>query len=226
MSEATVRGTMLALMVSVMVTGCAQLGSHDDGPGRFSEDWYSLAADRPVGARQRLKKGKLWPPFPRPTGEQQPWSHRYHSAHYWPYPYILEDRGYINDIVHQQTDNGWMTMTTLYGYHFDPETQKLTDSGRLHLRWILENAPPANRLCWVQTGTDTQISQTRLSSVRNAAVTMVGEGNLPPIMLRVATPPGRSAQVEDAITKAYLQSTPKPRIEYQALPTGSGGGGN
>lgn len=224
MSGATVRGTMLALMMSVTVTGCAQLGFRDDdGPARFSEDWYSLAADRPVGARQRLKKGKLWPPFPRPTGKHQPLSHRYHAAHYWPYPYIIEDRGYVQDVIHQQTDNGWTSMTTLYEYHFNPETQKLTDAGRLHLRWMLENAPPSNRLCWVQTGTDTKMSQTRLSSVRSAAVAMVGEENLPPIMLRVATPVGRPAEFEDVITKAYLQSTPKPRIEYQVLPTGTGG---
>jgi len=225
MSGAFGRGMSLALlMMSLAVTGCTQLGHRDDDePTRFSEEWYSRAADRPVGARQKLKGGKLWPPFPRPTEKQQPWSHRYHASHYWPQPYINDDRGYVRDVIRRQVDNGWTSMTTLYEYHFDPETQKLTDAGRLHLRWILANAPSSNRISWVQTGTDTKMSQARLSSVRSAAVVMVGEENLPPIMLRVATPIGRPAQFEDAITRAYLQSTPKPRIEYQSLPTGSGG---
>ena len=38
---------------------------------RWSPEWYAAEAGEPVGARQKLKYGKMWPPYPRPTGKKQ-----------------------------------------------------------------------------------------------------------------------------------------------------------
>jgi hypothetical protein len=50
---------------------------------------------------------------------------------------------------------------------------------------------------------------------------MVGPENVPPIMLRVDSPTGRPAQHIDMQYRSFLGSMPQPRIQYQALPTGT-----
>jgi len=176
------------------------------------DSWYESRAGEPVGARQHYYKGKYWPPYPRPTGEALPWIHRFHAALYWPYPYNLQDRSIVRQIAQQQVSNGWIVATTLYDYYFDPDTHQLTRAGRLHLRWILENASATHRVVFVQTAESDESSQTRLQSVKSNTVAMVGEGNAPPVMLRVTSPLGRPAEEIKQIRDAELMSQPKPRI--------------
>jgi hypothetical protein len=194
-------------------------------PKRWSADWYALKSGDPVGSRQVCKKGKLWPPKPRPVGPPQQFSHRYHAAHYWPLPYICQDRAYVREVVNTQVANGWTQETTLYEYHFEPETQILTHAGLMHLRWILLETPPERRVAFVQAAWDEPTSQARLENVRAAAFEMVGQEVCPPVMLRVAEPTGTPAEYVDSIQRAIRDSLPEPRIQYQALPTGGAGGG-
>ncbi len=186
------------------------------------EAWYADRATDPIGSRQRLIKGKLWPPIPRPTGRPQIPSHRYHAAHYWPYPYYCQDRAFIREFSKRQTSNGWIMATTLYNYHFDPDTDELTRSGREQLRWILENAVAQRRVAFVQTAANNQTSQARLANVTHEAAEMVGKENVPPIMLRVTRPLGRDALEVEQIRQSYLATQPPPRI---TSPTGGAGGG-
>jgi hypothetical protein len=189
-----------------------------DGPGHANG--YYDAID-PVGARQRCKHDRLWPPFPRPTGEKMEFWHAYHAAHYWPWPYTCFDRASIRDFSEIQVANGWITEATLYDYHFDPDTQLLNQSGELHLQWILHSVPPDRRAAWVQASLDPAVSQQRLANVRNQAIAMVGEGNTPPVMLRIDTPYGRPAGEIDQLRRIW--SDPRvapswPKIQY-TVPT-------
>lgn len=212
------------VMATMVLTGCTALNREpgDPRPPRWlSEDYYESKADLPVGARQHCEHGKMWPPYARPMGEDQPFVHRYHAAHYWPHPYNCWDQQSVYGIVQTHVDNGWVLQTTLYEYHFDEETSELNDAGLTHLRWILENAPPQHRVCWVQTGPNREISNLRLNAVELAAAEMVGSENVPPVMLRVDSPTGRPAQYIDQQQRSFLGSMPEPRINYEALPTGS-----
>lgn len=237
----TVTRRFVPLMVLVLLTaaGCSSLAEHEvnnwdwehpDGIAQVKETadcWYAMEADSPVGARQVKHVGKLWPPFPRPTGEKQQFSHRYHAAHYWPHPYVCQDRAFVKDVMERQVANGWTNGTTLYDYHFDPDTQELTDSGRLHLQWILRSAPPERRVAWVQAGRNPEISEQRLQAVKRAAVAMVGEDNVPVVMARVTSPLGRPADEIVTIRKTEMGTMPEPRVPYRALPSqaaGMGGG--
>jgi hypothetical protein len=230
MTFATYRFAFAALLLVTTGFGCASISAGSDcenggeckPPKRYSDEWYAMAADRPVGSRQWHKKGKLWPPYPRPTGEQQEFSHRYHAAHYWPYPYFCQDRRVVREMAAHHAAKGWMNTTTLYDYHFDPVTHELDHSGRLQLRWILENAAPQHRVIWVQAGYSKAISDTRVGLVRAETIEMVGDSHIPPIMLRVVTPHGRPALEIDAIRQAEIASMPEPRVEYRSLPSGSG----
>ena len=173
--------------------------------------YYAQRASDPIGARQVEKHGKLWPPFPRSTGPANLPSHLYHAEHYWPYPYACQDRDYVRAISSAQTSNGWVTMTTLYDYHFD-ESHKLNESGRMQLRWILENAPARHRYAFVQAGIDNATSQSRLASVKNEATQLVGADQIPPVLIRVTSPLGRPAEEVDAIRRKERETIVNPRI--------------
>lgn len=202
------------LLLAGCATGPSLLHCDDDacGPEPGSQEWWEQKASLPVGARQKYYKGKLWPPFPRPTGEQQQFSHMYHHNHYWPQPYMCQDRAYVRGLINEHVAGGWINATTFYEYHFDMETNELRGPGRVHLRWVLKETPDSRRMVFVQSSDDPEITQTRMDSVRAEAIKMVGDTNLPPIMVRDTTTPGRPAVEVSAIRSASLQSMPAPRI--------------
>ena len=100
------------------------------GPFPFTEEGYRQRSDDPAGTRQIEKDGKLWPPYPRPVGRKQTFKHGYHSAHYWPHPYNMEARAYVENLLAQQTASGRVMGTTLHDYYFHIETQKLNEAGQ------------------------------------------------------------------------------------------------
>lgn len=230
MNLVTRRSLTWAIVVtaSVGLAGCStgpfrHLRSDDDcnscqaEPG--SKEWWSQKAMLPVGARQRYHKGKLWPPKPRPTDEHQQLSHIYHAAHYWPLPYVCQDRAYVNNLLMQQAAQGWTAATTVYEYHFleDENGVELTEPGRKHLFWILKTVPAERRTVFVQETMDPDLSQQRLQAVEVAAAEMCRSSEMPPIMLRVTDTIGRPALEVDAIRRSEISTLPAPR-----LPSGLG----
>lgn len=194
-------------------------------PRRWTDAWYEQEAQSPVGARQKKHKGKLWPPYPRPTGKEQQFSHKFHAAHYWPFPYNCDDRMYVKELSARQVDNGWTAATTLYDYHFDPDTNEINKSGRLHLRWILESTPVSRRMVFVQSTFVPETIEIRLNSARQELMQMVGTEPAPPVMVRIAAPYGRPASEIDLIRRAELGGLPVPHIPYSSDSGGGGGGG-
>jgi hypothetical protein len=228
MNVAARRNLLLLLCSAALFSGCGILGNEThDGRRvkRWSKEWYEMESQAPVGARQEEHAGQLWPPFARPTGEDMQFSHKYHHAHYWPYPYNCEDRDFVRSLSAQQVANGWVSHTTLYDYHFDAETHQLNNSGNLKLKWILEHAPAERRMVSIQSGSSAVVSEGRMAAVRNESIRIVGESNMAEIAMRVTEPLGRPATEVDGIRRAELLSMPSPRITYTSLPSGNAGGG-
>jgi hypothetical protein len=212
-----------------------------NGPGPTCQDppwhsdaWWAMRAHDPIGSRQVECEGKLWPPYPRPTGPSQTCPHIYHAEHYWPLPYVCTDREVILTMMRTQEGNGWLTETTLFDYHFNPETNELTTPGKLHLKWILDYVPSSYRAVWLQTTDDQAVNQHRMNNVRMLAAKFVGEPNLPQIGFRTSLPPARPAIEVDTIRRKELESIPVPRVPFEAgaggsastsVGTGGGGGG-
>lgn len=188
-------------------------------------DWYARRALDPVGSRQRYVKGKMWPPYPRPEGLSMIPSHRFHAAHYWPHPYVCQDRASVREFTAAQEDVGWTNQTTLYEYHFDSDTQLLNRSGLLHLKWVLRSAPAERRILYVQTADAASATELRMTSVRGITEELVGLENLPPVIPRVTAPIGRSALEVDGIQRSDMSSQPVPRISPAFSGGGGGGGG-
>lgn len=213
------RQASLALIPVALLTLAGFAAGADD-----CEFFYPQEDSLP-GCRTKYHSGKQWPLDVRPCGPSEPCIHRYHTAHYWPDPYRWQDRGAVRAYLEAQKAAGWMTATTLYDQHFDPNTQELNDSGRRHLKWILVYAPPQRRTTWVQAGDAPEINQVRLASVQNSATAMMGSCPSA-VMLRVCQPYGASAQEVDLVRRAYLSSLPDPRISYTPQSGGGSSGGS
>ena len=217
------RATCAAAVIACTFSGCMTGMFYRDDPNSShepgSDGWWAEKAQLPVGARQVYKKGKAWPPQARPTGEKQQLSHMFHAAHYWPYPYVCQDRQYVRSVYQQQMVNGWAAQTTLYPYHFSEETHRLSHPGRAQLSWILTEVPPQFRNVYIQKVHEEHINQQRFDSVQQALAAMTNGGSVPTVQWRVGSSPGRPANEVQIIQTLDLQSIATP-----VLGGGAGGG--
>ncbi len=216
----------LLVTVTAGLSGC-MTGPHiihNDDPWSDCEPgsprWWAQKAQIPPGVKRRCKKGKVWPARPRPAGEGQQFSHTFHSAHYWPLPYVCQDRQYVEAINETQISGGWIEETTLYDRHFDPETQMLTRPGMLHLQRILDTTPPRRRAVYVQSTRDSAIDNARLSNVHTAVAELMHGPDEVPVTLRTGREYTRPASEVQTINSLYNRSIPAPRL------TGGSSGGS
>jgi len=220
----------LSLLLILGVCGCSTgptiferndpYSVHEPG----SDAWWAEKAALPPGVRQKCWKGKNWPTRPRSTQERQQFSHTFHSEHYWPLPYVCQDRQYMKNVLEAHTIAGWTEQTTLYNRYFDPQTQELTRAGQLHLDWILHVAPAQRRTVYVQSTYDTAMDEVRVASV-NTYMATNGGGSSAPVVVRDAQSVSRSAREVGIISDMYNTSIPSPRLGSGGGAGGGGGGG-
>lgn len=216
----------IALLLVIATCGCSTgpFSCLNNDPSCPQEpgscEWWSVRAMAPPGVRQRCHKGKNWPVRPRPTGEPQQFSHIYHSATYWPLPYVCQDREYIRNITEIQRANGWRQQMTLYHRHFDA-SQMLTVPGRLHLTDVLELSPMEFRTVEIQASFNPEIDSARIANVRQAIAELTGGMEDVPVEIRQARDYSRPASEVQMINDLYDSSIPAPRL----IGAGGGGGG-
>lgn len=211
MSSFILRTTAVAVVAGSLWSGAIGLADEKGAPWRYSEAWWRTRALDPPGARQVEHKGKNWPPFPRPTGPHQTMHHQYHHAHYWPYPYVCDDRAAVRDAMANQISAGWMNATMLEDHHFNLETQELNSVGRAHLFWIATHVPQQHRAVYVAQTVSPAIDQTRIAEVQR----QMTEWNTQsiPVSLRSEQTALRPAVEIDAIRRLDLQSQPRPKLK-------------
>jgi len=207
---------LLMVAVSVRTATAGWPFFSEDGIRRGSPEYYEAHAGDPAGARQKYHHGKLWPPLPRPAGPEQTFIHKYHTSHYWPFPYVCEDRNSVRALAQIQLSNGWQAATTLYEYHFDPESNALNSAGQTHLHWILSHAPEQFRQVSVAVAEQPEFNTVRLLSVEREIAKLVGAGQGVPVLLRVTDPVGRPAGEVQQIFKGLQDNMLPPVITYQS----------
>jgi hypothetical protein len=175
-----------------------------------------MRSSEPYGQRQVYRYGKVWPPEPRAVGPNQTCVHRFHAAHYWPYPYTAMDQADVNLASDLQIGNGWLSLCTFYPYHFDPVTNELNSSGLKHLQWLLSSVPLEQRQAFVAMSNDRSLNDRRMSSVQESVATMLGDAQSLPVALRVSSQIGRPASEIDAIFKQRLENMDSPVIPFAA----------
>ena len=209
-----------AMVVAVAFSaGVARAG----GPFPFTEEWYQQRADDPPGSRQVSKHGKFWPPYPRAMGRKQTLSHAYHTAHYWPHPYDCQDRMDVSNLLEAQASSGWVTATTLHDYHFNGDTQDLTEAGQTHLIWVMNSVPAQYRTVYVSQGVTAEMGQLRMAQAEKF-LRETGAPNIPPLVTRFEVFNGRPANEVDRLRSLELQSIPRPRLFLIGAAARQGGG--
>lgn len=205
------------LLLTLTLTGCATgpitfVGNDSQcGPDPGSADWWAQQAQLPPGDRQKCWKGKNWPVQPRSTLPPQQFTHVYHSAHYWPLPYVCQDRAYTANIINTQVRNGWQQETTLYDRHFEL-SQSLNVPGQLHLEDILTVTPPSHRTIYVQSTRNAELDNARLANVQQLVADMTGGTETVPVVMRQARDYSRPASEVKIINDLYNTSVPTPRL--------------
>ena len=187
------------------------------------ESSHCRTANVPPGTRQVCKYGKQWPPQPRSTEPQQSFHQQYHSAHYWPYPYNLQDQAIVTDLVQSQTINGWRDATTLHNHHFNIENNELNSSGKEHLTWIITSTPAEYRQVFVAAATEGYMNDARMNSVHATMAYYTGNDQSIPVSLRIASIRGRPAYEVEIYQKAARDGAIPPVIQYNSVQSSGGG---
>ena len=215
-----IRYTWLTCLMALTVLSVSQSASagwpffSEDGLRRGTPEYYSARAGDPVGSRQKFMYGKVWPVSPRPAGPEQLPIHRYHAAHYWPYPYQCMDRQSVRTVIDLQAANGWEAGTTFYDYHFDPLTHELNSAGQEHLVWLATQVPERYRQAFVASAADPAKSTVRIMSVEQA-LSQINNGNQAiPVTPRNVDSLGRPSMEVQKILTSAAESAPKPVINY------------
>jgi hypothetical protein len=130
----------------------------------------------------------------------------------WPLPFRAEDSLAVTSFFDIQRNNGWRLANTLGTPMFDPETNRLTDAGKAHVRWILTQAPQHRRVVFVLKGQDAAETAHRVESTQLAISEIVPVGNLPPIYLTDIDASGSSGVYQTAVYRAMVSSVPSPRL--------------
>jgi hypothetical protein len=193
-----------------------------DGPRRGTPEYLEMRAGDPPGRRQFYYGGKFWPDRPRPTGEDLPWLHTYHATHYWPHPYVCQDRAIVNAFSSIQVNNGWVEATTFFDYHFDADSNQLNHAGKQHLQWILSQVPMECRTPYLAQSFDPTVNISRVAAMEQEMAVLVGPEHSLPVLLRVASPSPRNASELNSIYQLRSTNILPPIITY-STDTGSGG---
>jgi hypothetical protein len=147
----------------------------------------------------------------------------FHKNHQWPEPFIYQDREAVIAPFEVMVHNGWKQQTMICSYHFQPDSAKLTPSGRAKLTWILRQAPPEHRTVYVQETESRKLTLARIDAVQQLAARQLPAGQLPAVVATTTPPDGTSAEDVDGVLRGFSKSAPAPRLPASSTGASSGG---
>ena len=139
----------------------------------------------------------------------------------WPRQYMAPARRGICQTFALMTSSGWQRNNLLGKYDFDPKGEGLSEAGRLHVEWILTQAPQQRRTIFVQRGADQQETAQRVEAVQTLASNMypsTGPADVRETLMQEYTRPASSV---DAVFTGFSANQPVPMLP-QSSATGSG----
>jgi len=90
----------------------------------------------------------------------------------WPCQYVPAARRSVLSAYEVMVNNGWRRQNLVGAYHFDPDTNELTEAGKLKVKWILSQAPLHRRSIFVERGPDQSNTSARVASINQWASTL------------------------------------------------------
>lgn len=143
----------------------------------------------------------------------------------WPIPFMYADRQAARQPFAAVVGNAWEKQNLLSGFHFDAETNQLTEAGRLRVLWILNEAPQQHRVVYVHRAGSPQETILRMQIVEHFVAQSAYGGQLAPVMESNRTDDGSPASRVDIIEKKVLAATPDPKLLTGGGGAGGGGAG-
>jgi hypothetical protein len=106
-------------------------------------------------------------------------------------------------------NNGWRRQNLLGPHHFKSPTE-LTTAGELRVHWIMTQAPAERRTIFVERDLAPDVTEQRLTAVREYAAQVALGGQMPQVAETHLVSEGRPAAVVDATNIRFQESMPPP----------------
>jgi hypothetical protein len=173
------------------------------------------------------------------------WNHQYDVVDpCYPERYEYLSRQEVHDALTPQVRNGHVLDQTVWNYHFEEMTDRLTPGGQEHLKYLARRRPMPDPMIFVQTSEDVPyvqdrsedfparraaLDQKRVDAVRRYLIAQTAGGQPVPFEVMVHNPPDpgiAGAATEQSLKLLY--STPKavlPGTPGTSISGGGGGGG-
>jgi len=137
----------------------------------------------------------------------------------WPRQYIGPSRRGICQANEAMINNGWRRHNLLGKYHFDAQSDQLTEAGQLKVEWILTQAPAHRRSIYVERTRKAEQTAGRVEAVQELAATMTPTGELADVQETHVRDEGHPALSVDAVFTGFHENRMIP-----ALPQSAAGG--
>jgi len=157
----------------------------------------------------------------QPPSAAQLYRANYDANVHWPKIFIPPARRSVCSTYDAMINNGWRRQNLLGNYHFNQDTNQLTDAGKLKVNWILSQAPQHRRSVFVQRGAEQLQTTARIAAVHEHTAGLspaIGAVNVNDTHI-VAE--GNLASSVDSVFVGYEANRLPP-----VLPASTGGGGS
>lgn len=128
----------------------------------------------------------------------------------WPEPYMTQDRAAAQDPFCAMIARGWEQQNMLFDQHFEEGNARLSEAGRLKVRWILLQAPSQHRVIYVHQGLDAPATAQRVDTVQHLVLQTVPDAVSVPIVVTALDPMENSADRIDRVNRKFLEMQPAP----------------
>lgn len=135
----------------------------------------------------------------------------YEANKIWPIPYVYPDRQAAAAPFQTMINKGWQRQNTLGDYHFD-EANRLTEAGRLKVRWILTDPALDRRQVFVHGSISPEETASRVSSVQQFLAYAQNGENAAGVAESNLAAPSYPADYVDEIGRKFRESIPLPRL--------------
>jgi hypothetical protein len=143
----------------------------------------------------------------------------------YPERYWASARQGVNEAMAPQVYNGHVLDQTVWNYHFEPGTDKLTEGGQIHLAYLARRRPIADPCLFLQTAHDiaynadnpgelttkrADLDQKRVVAIKNYLAAQTAGGHPMDFVVQVHNPPPdtgiSSVPVDNALRIMYTTS--------------------
>lgn len=137
----------------------------------------------------------------------------------WPKPFQCYDRQSYHSIFAVMTQRGWQCECTLTPDHFDPQSHQLNRAGRAKIAGIMTNLPEIARQIHVYQDPNSEITDARLSNVREEVATSFNMLPEPQIAATTYMPHGMNGALVEDVQKRFVEGLPDPKVPAASTST-------